>query len=91
MNLVQETLIQLQSMGHSQAEVERILSLPQRSLDSNQDDPEVIALMKILNLYPWMLKVAEEGFDENIAKKELYHAVGEHFITEASKIRKEDK
>ena len=88
MNLVEETLIELQSLGHSQCNIERILGLPQQTLSKDQESPEVITLMKILKLYPWILNVAEGRFDQDIAKKELYQAVGEHFLTEASKIHK---
>ena len=49
------------------ANIERILGLPQGTFEADKDKPEVIALSQIIKMFPWMVDVAEYGYDPIIA------------------------
>lgn len=58
----------------SMAAIERALELPQRTLTKwkngrTKPSATVIALLKFLRLFPWLLEVAENKFDYNIAEE----------------------
>ena len=58
----------------SMSAIERALSLPQRTLTKWKNGVSTpsstgLALMKFLRTFPWLLEVAENNFDYNIAQK----------------------
>jgi hypothetical protein len=62
---------------------ERSLQLPQRTLMRWKKDgcsASSIALLRIVRTYPWVLKVADESFDELASKKELVNQAFQTFI-----------
>jgi len=59
--------------GFSYGELERCLELKHGSLKTDTSY-ELLALLKILVNFPWMLRVAEKGYDTIEAKKALCHA-----------------
>ena len=72
MTIIEETLIELYAnYGYTQACVERILNLKINSLRTEDPAPELIALMKIIKTYPWLLKVADSNYNEFEAKRIL--------------------
>lgn len=79
----------------SLAHIERSLSLPQRTIsrwkaagDSEKGISSAgIALLRIVHTYPWMLKVADEGFKQSIADKEVIDQAWE--INESRRIPKD--
>ncbi|MHC6203551.1 hypothetical protein ACYULU_10200 [Breznakiellaceae bacterium SP9] len=59
--------------------IERILSLPQRTLtkwnnDVSQPTAAGIALLKFLRLFPWLLDVAEHSYDYDASQKIFLHS-----------------
>lgn len=53
-------------LKYTKTAIERILSLPFGSIDRWEKygyPPEAEALFNILNLFPWMIDIAETGFD----------------------------
>lgn len=58
--------------GLSMAYLERVLRLPQRTLagwkDGNCPDAGV-ALLRALRTFPWLARVAESGFDRDVARE----------------------
>jgi hypothetical protein len=75
MSLIEEILAEFQAYGITIAQIERVLDLHQGALDTGNliDDPEIIALLKIVRTYPWLLEVAEADYDENESKRILLH------------------
>ena len=59
--------------GFSHTELERSLDLERGTLQSD-NSAELLALLKILANFPWMIRVAEKDFDEIEAKKATCHA-----------------
>jgi hypothetical protein len=60
--------------GNSLAYIERSLGLAQRTLSrwkSQGASASGMALMRVVRTYPWILKVADENFDNGIALEEL--------------------
>ena len=58
----------------SMASIERALSIPQRTITKwkngdNKPSSTAYALFKYLKTFPWLLEVAENNFDYNIAQK----------------------
>ena len=56
------------------AGIERVLDLPQRTLtkwknQKTKPSASALALFKYLRLFPWMLQVADSGFDTEAAQK----------------------
>jgi len=82
MTIIQEILIELQSMGHSQASIERTLGLPMKTLDN--ENPETLALMKMIKAFPWLLQVADRQFDEFESKRILGHAAVDAAVNKAA-------
>jgi hypothetical protein len=70
MTSIEEALLKLDKLGYSVPSVERILDLKPGTLktDNASGDPVTLALFDILNAFPWILKVAEEDFNEKEAK-----------------------
>lgn len=67
----------LNAMGHTNAAMERALGLPARTLARWKNEQSMspsasgIALMRIIRTYPWILAVAEMGFDQKAARDML--------------------
>lgn len=64
----------------SYALIERAFGLPigeiKRTIKFDPNNKEMLSLLKIVYLYPWILNVAMDKFDRKTAKKEfLKHAV----------------
>ena len=76
MTIIDEILIDLQGMGYTAPGLERVLGLNQGSIEIAKmtNDPEVIALLKIIKTYPWLLDVAEHNFDESMSKRIMFHS-----------------
>jgi hypothetical protein len=89
MTKIEEILIEFQSEGITPAAIERALDLNQDSLTISNliDDPETIALLKIIRTYPWLLEVVEKRYDQNEAKRILLHHTIDQMINE--KVNKE--
>lgn len=75
MTFIQETLAELQAnYGWSQASIERSLDIPQKTLSKEDPEPELIALMKIVRIYPWVVQVADRKYNEFDAIRVMGHA-----------------
>ncbi len=75
-------LAAVKKQGNSFAYIERVLTLPQRTLTrwKNQGaSASGITLMKFVETYPWLLKVADHKFDPSYAKKELIQQAAVNF------------
>lgn len=70
-NLVQNILEELNKKGISMASFERVFELPVRTLTrwKNGDfSSSVLALLRIVKTYPWIIEVAENRFESTSAK-----------------------
>lgn len=71
--------------GYSLANIERSLSLPQRTLSrwkAGQDPSAAgLALLRIIRTYPWISEVADEGFEQNAARRILLEQAAHEFNT----------
>jgi hypothetical protein len=65
--------------GISQAGIERVLDLPQHSLDKEKGS-EVVALIKMIKTFPWLISVAEKNYDRKEAKRTLLHVAVDYLI-----------
>jgi len=68
--------------GFSHAELERSLDLKRGTLRAD-NSPELLALLKILLNFPWIIRVAEKNFDEMEAKKAMYHTAIDLMFTQS--------
>ncbi len=72
----------LNSSGLTNAYMERALGLPARTLARWKNEASLRpsaaghALMRLIRTFPWLLQVAEAGFDENKARILLLKAAG---------------
>lgn len=75
METIDGILIEFQSMGITEAAIERSLDLKQGDIRRACliDDPEMVALLKLVRAYPWLLEVAEFGYKENSSKRIMLH------------------
>jgi len=75
METIDGILLEFQSMGVTEAAIERSLDLKQGDIRRACliDDPEMVALLKIVRTYPWLLEVAELGYKENSSKRIMLH------------------
>ena len=71
-----EALLRVLRTKHkvSEASLCRIFRISQGQLG---DGPEVLALLKMVTTFPWLLKVADEDFDPKQAERQLTIAGGE--------------
>lgn len=79
----------VKSKGFSLAYMERVLNLPQRTLTrwKNQGvSASGVALMKFVNTYPWLLKVADKKFDPSYAQRELIQQAAISFSNSLSEV-----
>ena len=74
----------LNEMGHTNVDLERIMRLPARTLARWRNDPSImpssaaLTLLKIVRTFPWLLEVMECSYDREKAKViHLAHAVEE--------------
>lgn len=77
---------ELQELGLSRAYIERVLGLPQRTLTkilARHPLPHEIALIKMIHRMPWLLDVAQDGFNPRKAAAHLVIAAG-HVMLEAA-------
>jgi hypothetical protein len=87
-----DILADLEDMGITRVALERTLELGIGFLKrvERYNDPETIALLKIIRAYPWILNVAEARFDRRASEyylsknmvdlfidKKLWHSVGD--------------
>lgn len=67
-------LTELNSLGLSNASMERTLGLPTRTLARWKNEPALkpsaaaLALMKIIRTFPWILAVADQRYDQKSAQ-----------------------
>ncbi len=74
MTFIEETLIELHAnFGWTQASIERALGLEMKALSTKDPKPELVALMKIIKVYPWLIEVADSNYDEFESKRILGH------------------
>lgn len=75
MHIIEEILIEFQAEDITASAIERSLELKQGALQIAimTDDPEVVALLKMVRTYPWLLEVAEHNFREDNALRILLH------------------
>jgi hypothetical protein len=69
--LIEGAIKHLSSLGISMAYMERALGLPQRAVmlwKKGEHSASVVALLQLIRTYPWLLKVAERGFDRRYAQ-----------------------
>ena len=59
--------------GWKPMEMERCLDLEFGTLE-NSEDPALLPLLKILAVYPWLIRVAEKNYDTIEAKRIMTHA-----------------
>ncbi len=68
----EDILDYLKSSGWSLSAIERALGLPQRTISRWKTDHEPsaagLALLRILRVYPFVLKLADEKFSEDVAR-----------------------
>lgn len=67
----------LNKLGLSNVYIERALGLPFRTLGrwkSGELSNGAIALLRVIRTYPWILKVADERYDNETASIEVFHA-----------------
>ncbi|MFA6036881.1 MAG: hypothetical protein WC748_02010 [Legionellales bacterium] len=72
--LVKKIIAKLSALGISMAYFERVFELPIRTLTrwKNGDfSANALALLRIINTYPWMVEVADEKFEPTFAKEIL--------------------
>lgn len=75
MTFIEEVLIELlANFDYTQSAVERVLGLEMGTLSTDDPSPELLALMKVIRAYPWMLQVADKNFDDLEAKRILGHS-----------------
>jgi len=62
--------------------IERMLGLPQRFLSKkeNLELPETQVLLKLIDVFPWLLKVADSGYDPIITKRIMAEAIGDEML-----------
>lgn len=80
-NEVRKLVDSLVTMGFSEGELERTLDLPRKTLSTDNSE-ELIALLKIVNMYPWMIRVAEKNYDLLEAKKIMCNAAIDEMFSE---------
>jgi hypothetical protein len=69
-----ECVEKIRAAGYHDLRVERVLELPRRTLsrafEKNQVDEEaMLALLRSLATFPFLILVAESGFNEKVAKE----------------------
>lgn len=68
--------------GYSMASIERAFRLPARTLFRWKAEKACssagLALLRVVRTYPWLVGVAESGFDPRIASRDLITAACEH-------------
>jgi hypothetical protein len=69
--------------GSTQTSIERVLDLKQGSL-KDEEGPEVVALIKMIRTYPWLLEVAARNYNDKDAKNIIINVVV-HELVEANK------
>lgn len=75
MTFIEEVLIELlANFDYTQSAVERVLGLEMGTLSTDDPSPELLALMKVIRAYPWLLQVADKKFDDLEAKRILGHS-----------------
>lgn len=77
--VVKNIINALTDAGHNLAGIERALSLPQRTLskwknDDNSASAAGVTLLKFITFFPWLIEVAENGFDYAKAQETCAHA-----------------
>jgi len=73
-NCVSNILNNLTQTNYSLASIERALNLPQRTLakwKNGENNPSAsgITLLRFLNVFPWLIEVAENNYDYYISNK----------------------
>lgn len=70
------------------AYIERVLRLQQGSIaEGLGNDLALNQLVKIIRLFPWVLEVADQNFDEIYAKKIIVREVANHTMKELGKLQ----
>lgn len=91
------SLQKLSEDGITERSIERALELPFGTIERWRVEgppPEAVALLRVITTYPWMLDVAEHGFEKSIAYYTILEraarivAITEHRKTHES--RRED-
>jgi hypothetical protein len=70
----------LARQGLSMPHLERALRLPQRTLATWREGecpPAGVALLRTIRTYPWIVRVADDDFEHDVADDELARAFGQ--------------
>ena len=75
MHVIEEILVEFQAQGITASAIERVFDLEQGALKSacQTDNPEIITLLRMVRVYPWLIEVAEHGFDGERSQRILLH------------------
>jgi hypothetical protein len=91
---VKDTIDFLKTRGYSMPSLDRILSLPQGTINSyyfGDFDKEVVALFRILKTFPWMLSVADGNFSPAVSAPLLLKAASDVLGKYVAKLPEEQK
>ncbi len=81
--LVKQILEDLNNNGMSMAYIERVFELPARTLTrwkTGDYSSSALALLKIINTFPWILEVAENRFSPAVSKAIFLQAAMSEFV-----------
>lgn len=71
---IEETLIELYAnFGYTQSSIERALDLKMNTLSTKDPSYELLILIKMIKIYPWLIEVADKNYDKFEAKRILGH------------------
>lgn len=84
MKELEEILLEFQAHGLTPAKIEFALDLDYGSIEKAllTDDPIMITLLKVVRTYPWLLEIAEHGYDGTESERILLHNAVNVFINE---------
>lgn len=71
----------LSEQGYSMASMERLLGLSPRTMarwKNGEISAAATAMLRFIRTYPWLLEVADGGFDPSLAKEQLLAAAAPH-------------
>jgi hypothetical protein len=80
-----ECIEKIREAGYCDSRVERVLDFPDRVLSKIYDsahtpEPVMLAVLRTLATFPWLILVAESGFDEETAKRIHQEKASEHLL-----------
>jgi predicted transcriptional regulator len=69
---IKNILAEFKEKGISQIQIERIFEIPISTLDK-EESSEVLSLLKLIKIFPWMIEVANKNYNETEAKEIMLH------------------